>query len=57
MLAHATHSYYANTELLQRGDDRREGEPLWIVEEGEYRYLNTSDLMVDHLFFEIRMNP
>lgn len=57
MLAHATHSYYANTELLQRGDDRREGEPLWIVEEGEYRYLNTSDLMVDHLFFEMRMNP
>lgn len=57
MLAHAIHSYYANTELLQREDDGRKGEPLWVVEEGEYRYLNTSDLMVDHLFFEMRMNP
>lgn len=57
MLAHSIHSYYQNTELLQREGDEQEGEPLWVVEEGEYRFLNTADLMVDHLFFEMQMNP
>ncbi len=52
MLAHAIHSYYGSTQLLEAG-----GEPLWVVNEGEYRMLNTLDLTVDQLFYEMRMNP
>jgi len=52
MLAHAIRSYYGSTELLERA-----GKPLWVVNEGEYRMMNTFDLTVDHLFFELRMNP
>lgn len=52
MLAQAIHSYYASTELL----DVR-GRILWAVNEGEYRMLNTFDLTVDQLFFEMELNP
>ncbi|MBN1576668.1 MAG: hypothetical protein JW913_08965 [Chitinispirillaceae bacterium] len=52
MLIHAVRSYYGSTQLL----DTSEG-PLWIVNEGEYRMINTLDLTVDHLFFELAMNP
>jgi len=52
MLAHAIRSYYGNTELLQR-----DGEPLWVVNEGEYRMINTFDLTADHLFFELKKTP
>jgi xylan 1,4-beta-xylosidase len=52
MLAHAIHSYYGSTELLETA-----GRPLWIVNEGEYRMINTLDLTVDQLFFEMKMNP
>jgi hypothetical protein len=52
LLAHSVHSYLASTELLWRG-----GRPLWIVNEGEYRMLNTFDLAVDHLFFELHWWP
>ncbi|WP_138493183.1 glycoside hydrolase family 52 protein [Paenibacillus pinistramenti] len=52
MLAHAIRSYYGSTELLEH-----EGKPLWIVNEGEYRMINTFDLTVDQLFFEMKMNP
>ncbi|ANS75077.1 beta-xylosidase [Paenibacillus yonginensis] len=52
MLAHAIRSYYGCTEFLDQ-----EGKPLWVVNEGEYRMINTFDLTVDQLFFEIRMNP
>lgn len=52
MLAHAVHSYYGSTELLEL-----ENRPFWIVNEGEYRMMNTFDLTVDQLFFEMRMNP
>ena len=52
MLAHAVHSYYGSTQLLDHA-----GKPLWIVNEGEYRMINTLDLTADHLFFELRMNP
>ena len=51
MLAHALHSYYGSTQLL----DTAEG-PLWIVNEGEYRMINTFDLTVDQLFFEEALN-
>ena len=51
ILAHATRSYFGSTEWL---DD---GKPLWIVNEGEYLMINTLDLTVDMLFFELKYNP
>lgn len=51
-LAHAIRSYFGSAELLMR-----DGKPLWVVNEGEYRMINTFDLTVDHLFFELRLNP
>jgi hypothetical protein len=52
LIAQASHSYLGNTQLLW-GDDG----PLWVVNEGEYRMMNTFDLTVDHLFFELRWFP
>jgi hypothetical protein len=52
MLAHAIRSYYGNTELLDY-----EGDPFWVVNEGEYRMMNTFDLTADQLFYELKMNP
>ena len=52
MLAHAIRSYYGSTQFLAH-----EGKPLWLVNEGEYRMMNTFDLTVDQLFFEMKMNP
>jgi xylan 1,4-beta-xylosidase len=52
LLAQATHSYYASSQLLWHAD-----QPLWVVNEGEYRMVNTFDLTVDHLFFELQYHP
>ncbi|HEX7056557.1 MAG TPA: glycoside hydrolase family 52 protein [Bacilli bacterium] len=52
MMAHAIRSYYGCTQLLQA-----DGKPLWVVNEGEYRMMNTFDLTVDQLFYELQMNP
>jgi hypothetical protein len=52
MLAQAAHSYYGSTQFLECG-----GKPLWVVNEGEYRMINTLDLTIDQLFFEMEMNP
>lgn len=52
MINHAVRSYYGSTELLEY-----EGQPVWVVNEGEYRMMNTFDLTVDHLFWELRQNP
>nr|P45704.1 RecName: Full=Beta-xylosidase; AltName: Full=1,4-beta-D-xylan xylohydrolase; AltName: Full=Xylan 1,4-beta-xylosidase; Flags: Precursor [Geobacillus stearothermophilus]AAA50863.1 xylan 1,4-beta-xylosidase [Geobacillus stearothermophilus] len=52
IVAHAIRSYYGSTELLEH-----DGKPLWIVNEGEYRMMNTFDLLVDQLFYELKMNP
>ena len=52
MVAHATHSYYGSTQLLDIG-----GEPFWIVNEGEYCMMNTLDLSVDQMFWELKQNP
>lgn len=49
---HAIRSYYGSTQLLNY-----RGKPLWVVNEGEYRMMNTFDLTVDHLFYEMKMNP
>ncbi|MFZ5495646.1 MAG: glycoside hydrolase family 52 protein [Verrucomicrobiota bacterium] len=52
LIAQATHSYLGSTELLWS-----KGKPLWVVNEGEYRMINTFDLTVDHLFFELQWHP
>lgn len=52
LIAQATHSYLGSTELLWH-----RGRPLWVVNEGEYRMINTFDLTVDHLFFELSWHP
>ncbi|MCM3441584.1 glycoside hydrolase family 52 protein [Metabacillus halosaccharovorans] len=52
MMAHSIRSYYGCTQFLET-----EGQPFWIVNEGEYRMMNTFDLTVDQLFFEMKMNP
>jgi len=52
LLAQSAHSYLGNTQLLWSTDG-----PLWVVNEGEYRMMNTFDLTVDHLFFELRWFP
>jgi hypothetical protein len=66
LLAHATHSYHGSTMLLhdERGvvpvgafAPNSSHRPLWVVNEGEYRMLNTFDLTVDHAFYEMRYHP
>ncbi|GAB4175804.1 MAG: hypothetical protein Fur0032_15650 [Terrimicrobiaceae bacterium] len=52
-LAHAVRSYYGATEMLVASP----GGVFWGVNEGEYRMINTFDLTVDHLFFEMDQNP
>ena len=52
LIAQSTHSYLGNTQLLWAN-----GNPLWVVNEGEYRMINTFDLTVDHLFFELKFFP
>ncbi len=53
LLAHAAHSYLANTELLLS----ESGEPMFVVNEGEYQMMNTLDLTVDQAFWEARFSP
>lgn len=48
---HAVHSYYGSTQFLEH-----DGRPFWVVNEGEYRMLNTLDLTADQLFFELKRN-
>ena len=57
MLAHAVHSYYGSTQFLQWVGEGRDGRPWWVVNEGEYRMMNTFDLTADQLYFEMMMNP
>jgi hypothetical protein len=52
LIAHATHSYYGSTQLLEVDD-----QPFWVVNEGEYCMMNTLDLSVDHVFWELEHNP
>ncbi|MDY8022354.1 glycoside hydrolase family 52 protein [Paenibacillus polymyxa] len=54
MLAQAIHSYYGSTQLLSHQAD---GEPIWVVNEGEYRMMNTLDLTADQLYYELILNP
>lgn len=52
MMIHSIRSYYGCTQLLDV-----DGAPFWVVNEGEYRMMNTFDLTVDQIFFELKMNP
>lgn len=52
LLAQSAHSYLGSTQLLWSKDG-----PLWVVNEGEYRMMNTFDLTVDHVFFELKYFP
>jgi len=52
LIAQACHSYHGSSQLLEK-----DGKPLWVVNEGEYRMINTFDLTVDHLFYELRWQP
>jgi xylan 1,4-beta-xylosidase len=52
MIAHSTHSYYGSTQLLEI-----DNKPFWVVNEGEYCMMNTLDLSVDHVFWELDRNP
>ena len=52
MIAHATRSYYGSTQWLWDGS-----KSVWVVNEGEYLMLNTFDLTVDMVFFEMKLNP
>lgn len=52
LIAHATHSYYGSTQLLEV-----DTQPFWVVNEGEYCMMNTLDLAVDHVFWELDRNP
>lgn len=54
LIAQATHSYLGSSQLLWDATTQR---PLWNVNEGEYRMINTFDLTVDHLFFELDWHP
>jgi hypothetical protein len=52
LIAHAVRSYYGNTQLLDVA-----GQPFWVVSEGEYCMMNTLDLSVDQVFWEVAKNP
>jgi len=52
LLAQSAHSYLGSSQLLWC-----KGKPLWVVNEGEYRMVNTFDLTVDHLFWELEWTP
>lgn len=52
LIAHSTRSYYGSTQLLDVG-----GQPFFVVNEGEYCMMNTLDLAVDHVFWELKHNP
>lgn len=53
LLSHATRGYFGNSQLL--ADDQ--GDPVFVVNEGEYCMMNTLDLSVDQGFFEARFFP
>lgn len=52
LIAQATHSYLGSTQLLWHRN-----RPLWVVNEGEYRMMNTFDLTVDQMFHELAWTP
>jgi hypothetical protein len=53
LAADALHSYQYNT-ILHATETK---EPVWAVIEGECSCINTFDLTVDHVFYELAMHP
>ena len=53
LAADTLHSYQYNT-VLHAADKK---EPIWAVIEGECSCINTFDLTVDHVFYELAMHP
>ena len=53
LAAHSLHSYQYNTAFY--ATDKME--PVWSVIEGECSCINTFDLTVDHVFYELAMDP
>jgi len=53
LLSHAAHSYIASTEFLLD----TMGKPIFLVNEGEYRMMNTLDLVIDQAFWELIFTP
>lgn len=51
--AHSVHSYLASTQLLRKQD----GGYIWVANEGEYGMMNTLDLTIDHMFWELKQHP
>jgi hypothetical protein len=52
MLAQSERSYDASSMLFDDG-----GKPRWVVNEGSFVMINTFDLAVDHLFYELDRHP
>jgi hypothetical protein len=52
LIAQASHSYYGSTQWFDYA-----GAPFWNVNEGEYQMINTFDLTVDMLFYEMKFSP
>lgn len=53
LAGHSMHSYRYNTCLLMDSQNR----PVFSEPEGEYRFINTFDLTVDHAFYQLAMHP
>jgi hypothetical protein len=53
LAADTLHSYQYNT-ILHATENR---EPVWAVIEGECSCINTFDLTIDHVFYELAMHP
>ncbi len=53
LAADALHSYQYNT-VLHADENKR---PIWAVIEGECSCINTFDLTIDHVFYELSMHP
>ena len=52
MFAQSLRSYWASSMLLSGKNG-----PRWVVNEGSFVMINTFDLAVDHLFFELDRHP
>lgn len=53
LTAQSVKSYYISSMLLKE----ESGNIRWVVNEGTFLMMNTFDLLIDHLFFELRFHP
>lgn len=52
IVSQSIRSYYASTMLFLENN-----KPRWVVNEGSYMMMNTFDLFVDHLYYELDNHP